>query len=359
MPTIYIYVIHAKHLTIRSNRFQNILRVIDDVAKRNNFNVKTQFVMQHEPNEIIKNLDSFNKKISYDPVNVPDFDNQRYNLTVPILSNIEKHKEAWKQIQNITDNNNDDLYLIIEDDALLFPEFIQNLNNLFTLNHDEWDMLSLGLLTTDRNLLSADDRPFLNFRKVGKILPSKEAYCLKKWAAKALLKQFDSYKYTMRIHLSYLLYNNTAIKVFYMKKQLFIDGSKLGIFPSSIHPTNPLIFNKEFVQLHTFIKLSPAEITTNLSKIRTIYTAIENIRSPDAMHLYGLLLYKMGNLTDAEKIFINSLDELKKQQGYINNQSEVVNNLIQIYKEKQSIEIFDTTNAKYSIKTLSSLLIEE
>jgi hypothetical protein len=359
MRTLYIYVIHAKHLTIRSNRFQNILRVIDDVAKRNDFSVKTQFIIQHEPSDISNNLAIFNTKTSYDPINVPDFDNQRYNLTIPILSNIEKHKEAWKQLQNIKTNDESDLYLIIEDDALLFPEFIQNLNDLFILNHDEWDMLSLGLLTTDRKLLSADDGPFLNFRNVGKILPSKEAYCLKKWAAKALLKQFDSYKYTMKIHLSYLLYNNTAIKVFYMKKQLFIDGSKLGIFPSSIHPTNPLIFNKEFVQMHTFIKLSPAEITTNLNKIRTIYTAIENIRSPDAMHLYGLLLYKIGNITEAEKIFTNGIDELKKQQGYINNQSEIVNILIQIYKEKQSIEIFDTSNAKYSVKTLSSLLIEE
>ena len=118
---INIFVIHSKHLTLRKNKFQNTLRSIDDAAKKNNYIVKTQFILQHEPDEIQSKIEELNKLVSYDPINDDDFDKQRYMLSVQLISNIEKHKQAWKLIQNMPSNN---LNLIIEDDAILLPECI-------------------------------------------------------------------------------------------------------------------------------------------------------------------------------------------------------------------------------------------
>lgn len=359
--TIYLYVIHAKHLTVRANRFQNILRVIDDIARVKKFAIKTQFILQHDQNEIEKKLEEYKSLISYDPINDPDFDNQRYVLTTPILSNLEKHKEAWKQIAataaTATKSNTSDLHLILEDDALLFPENIQNFHELFDLNHSEWDMLLLGLINVPPNNTLKE---FINFKDAPhKILSSKEGYFLKPKTAQLLIDQHKQYKFTARIHLSYFIKLNPSINVYFTKKPIFIDGSKLGIFPSSIHPTNLLIFNNEFIQMHMYVKKSPEEIKKDFNKIETLFKALQNINSPDVHHLYGVLLTKVGRIAEAEKIFMNGIDEMKKQQGFMNNQSEILNNLIDLYKTMQTDIDTDIHSAKYSVHTLQSLLKED
>ena len=351
---INIFVIHSKHLTLRKNKFQNTLRSIDDAAKKNNYIVKTQFILQHEPDEIQSKIEELNKLVSYDPINDDDFDKQRYMLSVQLISNIEKHKQAWKFIQNIT--NKSDINLIIEDDALLFPECIINFEEFLNINDNKWDMITLGLsvnspITTNDN--------FMNFRDIIKILPSKEAYCLKPSTAKLFLEQSQSYKFIMRLHLSYLIKTNPQLKIVFPKKRIFIDGSKLGVFPSSIHPTNILIFNNEYIQMHQYLHKSPEEIRSNLSQIQKLYRLVENLHSPDIMHLYGALMKKIGRLSEAEEILTEGIQELKKQQGFLNNQSEILNNLVDIYKDLQNdINTIDIKTAKYSIHTLQDLITE-
>jgi len=218
-------------------------------------------------------------------------------------------------------------------------------------------MLSLGLSTTNAQS-NADD--FINFRDTMRVLPSKEAYCLKPQTAKLFLEQSTNYKFIMRLHLSYLIKQNPNLKVMFLKNRIFIDGSKLGIFPSSIHPTNILIFNSEFVQMHTYVRKTAEEVKKDFSKIERLYKTVENIHSPDAMHMYGILLMKAGRIKDAEEIFTEAIQEMKKQQGFLNNQSELANNLVDLYKVLQKdIDTCDIKTAKYSVHTLPDLIQED
>ena len=351
---INLFVIHSKHLTLRKNRLQNTLRIIDDIGKKNNFIIKTQFILQHDPDEIQSKIDELNKLVSYDPINDDDFDKQRYMLSVQLISNIEKHKQAWKLIQNMPSNN---LNLIIEDDAILLPECISNFDEFLNINDNNWDMIILGLSV---NIPSQDSNNFINFRNILKILPSKEAYCLKPSTAKLFLEQSQNYKFTLRLSLSYLIKTNPELKIVFPKKRLFIDGSKLGIVPSSIHPTNVLVFNNEYIQMHQYIHKSPEDIKKNFNEIQKLYRIVENLHNPDIMHLYGVLLKKINRLEEAEEILIEGIQELKKQQGFLNNQSEILNNLVDIYKYMQKdINTIDIKNAKYSLHTLQDLIKED
>mgnify|MGYP003346399314 FL=1 len=351
---INLFIIHSKHLTLRKNRLQNTLRIIDDIGKKNNFIIKTQFILQHDPDEIQSKIDELNKLVSYDPINDDDFDKQRYMLSVQLISNIEKHKQAWKLIQNMPSNN---LNLIIEDDAILLPECISNFDEFLNINDNNWDMIILGLSV---NIPSQDSNNFINFRNILKILPSKEAYCLKPSTAKLFLEQSQNYKFTLRLSLSYLIKTNPELKIVFPKKRLFIDGSKLGIVPSSIHPTNVLVFNNEYIQMHQYIHKSPEDIKKNFNEIQKLYRIVENLHNPDIMHLYGVLLKKINRLEEAEEILIEGIQELKKQQGFLNNQSEILNNLVDIYKYMQKdINTIDIKNAKYSLHTLQDLIKED
>ena len=86
---------------------------------------------------------------------------------------------------------------------------------------------------------------------------------------------------------------------------------------------------------------------------------MQNICSPDAMHLYGILLMKAGRIKDAEQVLSDGIQELKKQQGFINNQSEMVNNLVDLYKDLQKDVDADIKSAKYSVYTLPDLIRED
>jgi flagellin-specific chaperone FliS len=360
--TLNIYIIHAKDLTIRANRFQNTLRTIDEVAKKNGFTLKTQFILQNEPAEIQGKIEELNKKISYDPVNDEDYDKQRYMLSVPLISNIEKHKEAWKRIAATSTSAAasapaPDLHLIIEDDALLFPECAVNFDEVLKLDHSKWDMLNLGLST---NQPTQAHQGLLNQRDLVKILPSKEAYCLKPSTAKVFLEKTDMYKFTMRLQLSYLIKTTPALTVMFPAKRVFIDGSKLGIFPSTLHPTNVLLFNNEYIQMHQYIHKTDEDVKRNFATIDKLYKAISHINSPDIMHLYGFLLKKCGRYNEAEKVLSEGIQEMKKQQGFLNNQSEIATNLIDLYKYMQKdIDDIDIKSAKYSVHTLKELICEE
>jgi hypothetical protein len=266
-----IYIIHSKHLTIRASRFNNTLRTIDEVAK-NNYLVKSHFILQYEANDIQSKIDDYNKLVSYDPINDSDFDNQRYMLSIQLISNIEKHKEAWRRIQAMQENSGD-LYLILEDDALLFPECVNNFSEFLKMENinasskaiHEWDMITFGL---SMNNVDPNSKLLLNFRDIYKVLPSKEAYCITPSIAKLFLENTNKFKFTLRLQLSYMIKMNPSIKIMFPSKRIFIDGSKLGIFPSTLHPTNILTFNNEYIQLHKYIQKSPDEIKSAFTQIK-------------------------------------------------------------------------------------------
>ena len=78
------------------------------------------------------------------------------------------------------------------------------------------------------------------------------------------------------------------------------------------------------------------------------------------MHLYGFLLKKCGRYNEAEKVLSEGIQEMKKQQGFLNNQSEIATNLIDLYKYMQKdIDDIDIKSAKYSVHTLKELICEE
>jgi hypothetical protein len=357
MSTLFIYIIHSKKLTLRANKLQNVLRDIDVITKNIGFQVKTQFILQYEPEEITKNIEEYNKKISYDPIGDNDLDSHLRMLNVQMISNFEKHKDAWNRISQSPKNN--DIHLVIEDDIMLLPDCAPNFKDLLTtsIKNTAWDLLILGMSLP--NASSNDQNDLIDIRKVLKILPSKEAYCITPSTAKLFYQKTDGLKFTMRIHLSHLIMTCDTLKVYFPKKRVFIDGSKLGICPSSIHPTNILFFNSEFVQMHSFIQKSNDEIKASFQQINKLYRAIENLNSPDAMHLYGLLMIKAGKTNEAKDLFVLAIEQLKKQQGLLNNQTELAINLIILYKDLQDdIKHIDTSNAKYSAKTINDLLVE-
>jgi tetratricopeptide (TPR) repeat protein len=140
----------------------------------------------------------------------------------------------------------------------------------------------------------------------------------------------------MRIQWSYWFSQNPDVKVCIPSKRIFLDASKLGIMPSSIHANNMLIFNREFVELTKIAALQEKDLKTKMKEAEQLYTAVLHMNSPDVMSVYGGILMKSGKLNEAKIMFMNALEILKVHNCKVNSAGDLYQNLINIHEKLQT-----------------------
>lgn len=337
-PTKYIlkaYIIHDETLRFRETSMNNTLKMLKMACHSSGVILRTIMVTKPNVQELQKDLNALQERVKYEKTGDPDFDNRMHMLSIEMLTNTEKHIAVWKNILNDDDANT--VSLVMEDDAYIMPEFTENLKELLSVLPAEilgaskkWDICFLGTTkqvdTTKRNLL------FSTTRDVCKILPSKESYILTKAIVNRLLKSIETLRYTLRTHLSWFLYHNQDIRSVLASKPIFLDGSKIGICTSTIHPINPLVINREFMELWNMQNKPDVSFT----EIKSLYKKIEHIRSPDVMHLYGRLLMERKKYEEAEEIFISAVKIVREQNGVLGPSSQLINDAIINYKNLQN-----------------------
>jgi len=349
--TLKVYVIHDESLRFRETNMNNTLKTLRNACMA--VGVPFQSIMITTPTTDIlqKDMSSLQEKVKYEKINDPDFDNRMHMLSIEMISNIEKHKEAWKRISE--DEDTDAISLVIEDDAFIMPEFANNILELLRIlpsqlltssisSKRNWDICFIG--TTKPTDNSGTSFEFTDTKSVGKILQSKESYIISPYILRRLIKSLDTMKYTLRTHLSWFINKNQDIRSVYPNKPIFLDGSKIGICTTTIHPMNPLIINKEFMDL--WHMQNKPEIP--ISEIRSLYKKIEHLRSPDAMHLYGRLLVERKSYMDAEDIFLDALKLMREQNGILGASSQLLTDAINNYKNIQKdIDEYRKKESKY------------
>jgi len=303
-------------------------------------------IMVTKPNaqELQNDINALQERVKYEKTGDPDFDNRMHMLSIEMLSNSEKHVAVWKSILNDTDANT--VSLIMEDDAYIIPEFTENLLELLTIlptEKNKWDICFLG--TTKQNDAAHKEITFSTTRDICKILPSKETYIITQNTVKRLLKSMENIRYTLRTHLSWFLHCNQDIRSVFASKPMFLDGSKIGICTSTIHPMNPLVINREFMELWNIQN----KLEVPFTDIKSLYKKIEHIRSPDAMHLYGRLLVERKKYDEAEEVFLSAVKIMREQNGVLGPSSQLLNDAISNYKNLQNnLEELQQKSSKYT-----------
>lgn len=342
LPLFKIHVIHTSSLTIRMQKLEPILQLLKTLGKNNGYKVEVAFTITPDPENLQGQIEDLQKKVSYDKTDSELFNQCIQILSLEMISNIEKHKETLSKIANSKSNNDKDLHLIIEDDMIILKDCIESFEDILKMDHSklDWDMIILGLSK------SVDPKETQKLEKLnelnsdGKILPSKEAYFIRKNVATKILKEFEVYKFTYRVQLSWIINNSPELKVCYPLKRTTIDGSKLGLFTSTIHSNNVLSYNNEYMQLYRFLTASKEDIEKNMGAIDQLYKTVKSLNSPDFTHLYGLLKIKTDALREGETILLEAIDQMRKSQGLLNSRSDLANNLVELYQHLQD----DITN---------------
>lgn len=327
MINLNVYVIHSSNL---KEREPNIERLKELSKLQNLMNVNITVVCDHEANELqmknIKNLIKLGK--------LEEGENEFYNqftkqLSLEIISNNFNH---FKALQNISKNNAEDYNLIIEDDIQYSDKMFNQISTLIEKLPADYDLTFLGQPSNNK---SSTDQ-VLSIEPIDRkdlILHCIDSCLISTVCAKNLLVSFFPIKYTQNIQMSYLI-NKLDLKAYKIFPNICGDGSKMGVYTSSVTTNNVHIFNDVYKRVYLLLNDENFDLES-VSKIKTLLAENQYKENPDFMHLEALLYKKIKDYEKSEEIFKETLKAYEEKNCVINNSSLFLRNYIGLYKHLQ------------------------
>lgn len=337
MIYINILAIHTDTLVFRKNFLIKALKTIEDICKRQSYAFNT-FIIKDTKDitvEVKKTEDA-------------DFDNNIISLDDCHKSNFSKQYQAIEKIVELSKTEKEGdihYYMCMEDDCVFLPQFVANLQ---TFLEDpkicEWDILLLCVCQP----IEMEDLLYRNARDLFKMLPSKECYMITSKTAEKLLPDLEKMHQHYRLQFSHWIYTHPEIITKYSTKRISIEGSKVGIMPSSVNNNNVLIYNRDYIKLFNMVH---GREPFSIEEATRLYDLSSHLKSPDIIHLYAVLLFKNEKLSEAREMFLEAVKENVAKNGKLEKNSEILNNAINICGLYQpDRDLYRKSPSKYGLK---------
>tara|TARA_B100000795_G_scaffold268556_1_gene255753 strand:- start:5384 stop:6412 length:1029 start_codon:yes stop_codon:yes gene_type:complete len=329
---LIIYLIFSDKLKNRHGNINATIEALKAICDKINFSFALNIINTPDSKDIDKNIKEYNNRVDYSKYPEDcDYNNYITALNCYQISNNEKQREAHKRIiehdKNCIEKNN--LYLILEDDVIISKLYLDNISNLLLkINEKEWDILLISLNTIN------DKNDFIDYKTVFRKILSKSCYFIKPKICEKLYEEMKIFKLRYR-HLLCKFINDNDNNILFYNKNTFIEGTKLGLYPTSINPNNYLCFNNNYIQI------SKIYTDNNITK-QDIQNAEEYLKhnefdSPDIFHIMSLLYEKSNDYYNAKVYSNNALESTKNNEGYLQKNSEILNHAIEIWKYDQDV----------------------
>lgn len=330
MTTLNIYFIHASHLKDREKIMNNFKNILGKYTFRDVNKTHIKIINEYDPQNI--NMNVIQKTVNYEPIKDTkiseglEFYNKAIkNLHVFQLSNVLKHYSALK---NISENNNENEYhLVLEDDILYQENVLLNLDRI--LHQKKYnDILFLGL-PTDKN----ESLEYKKTNELYRILPYTDSYLITAKCAKILYDNFLPIKWIGNVQLSYL-FEKLNIQPLTISPHIFIDGSKYGMFLSTLNANNQLLFNNDYM---TGITILAKDNYTDddMENNNKLFESSQISQNPDFMHLQAKYLTKIKKYKQARQVFDKAIQIYEINCNIVNHESLFLKDYIRLYKHLQ------------------------
>lgn len=322
---INIYIIKSEHLPMRAKSIDITVNKLRSLMKAQKIDSHISYITTPTVEDIQKNINDYNNKIDLtETIEDEDFKKLQNKFNLAQISNLFKHKKAYEFIKNSTNKHN----LILEDDVIILDDFINNFNDfLKLLNKIEYDILFTCISNNNGGKRLDIELSTINF----KILLSKSSYVLTPETAEKLCNYLEPIRFTIKHSLSKFIYDNKdTLQSYVLNKHLLLEGSKLGLFISTVNPTNQQLQNNKYIEMINLYN----KYDTNEAKFEDIldfYTK-NGKTNPEFQHLIGLIYYKKNDYNKALEYLQDAVLNMKKLEGYIPVFNEILNNCINMHK---------------------------
>lgn len=318
-----VYIIHVKAL---ANRKSLCDKLHAELLQATAFNLESfDYITKNDPGEITDSVDVDMSPIPNDNGQLDRLNTFLRPLKVVHVSNAMKHKEALQSIAVYPNENT--IHLVIEDDSLKQSTETNPLEQaMATFITDKLSVMFLGIppgaAAKNAKQLVSD---------VYNTLPCCDSYFITSTAARETLRHFTPIKFPTNIQLAYSL-AKAQIVSFMSAPAIFVDGSKLGVFVSTIDSNNRLVFNGHFVAI-------AKAITENLPEenIDALFNKAEPKWHPEFMHLQASYEKKKGNFKQAEQYYSEALNQYIAFGGIVDNQTELLRDFMRLYRHLQAL----------------------
>lgn len=335
-----VFVIHTKLLPLRK-------ALCDDLISRLNakFDLSFKYIDVYDADAIPAQIVKENVDLSPAPrdTNRSPYDTFLKGLHVRHLSNALKHAEAIKLASQSEEGK---FCLIIEDDVVFGENVAERLESVIKAlsKNDSWDVNFLGLPQPISNDISTPT--ITGVETLFKVLPEISSYIVKKEAAERLRDIFFPIRYMTNIQLTYLFLHKSKqvsfspFRMTMSTPNVFVDGSKFGVYLSSLLPNNKLILNQDYTKLHTIINSHEehnAKPYTEEEKsiISNKFESIKFVAHPEFQSLKGLFEAQIGNYEKAKSIYNSCYEIYKNNDSLLNGESDFIIQYARLFKHLQ------------------------
>jgi hypothetical protein len=277
-----------------------------------------------------------------DPKKVPDAPMMALStpLHVRAISNALKHREALQAIAKGYESSSGQRFaLVVEDDALFIEAQMMDVVKRAVAHAPEnADIIFLGLPSkrpvppvVDANSMEFDDVIDMVSTEV---LPACDSYLVACSAADRIASGFLPIRFGTNVQWTFLVRTGIVRKAYIAVPNAFVDGSKLGVFTSSIATNNLLIWNQGYCQLMTMMMQGDVSGFEALWNEQT--AMMQN--HPDALVLLADFYARTGRAEEARDTYDKALKRFEAEGCVVNNTSEFMKRYMSSYQNAPQLE---------------------
>jgi GR25 family glycosyltransferase involved in LPS biosynthesis len=317
-----IYVVHVKTLAHRKVTCEKLKSLFE-----NHPNVTFEYITDNDPVDI--KTENIRKYINYEPLKEEElkpYNSLLKNLHLNNLSNNLKHYQALEKAAS-----SNKLSLILEDDVIFNDSVPQQLQTAIQNMPQNVDMLFLGLPA-----MKETSESFQNVTETFPVIPCCDSYLITPTCARKLYDAYLPIKFATNIQLS-VLFRKLALNVMSLIPNIFVDGTKFGLYYSTLEVNNRLIFNQEYVKLAKLINEKNTFDEEEIQTINKLFVEVKLKTNPEFYYLKALFETKIGNVEFAKYIYQYTLYLYESNGSVINSQSHFLKDYLRIFKHLQTL----------------------
>lgn len=346
-PRLHVCILHSERLTARAPNVAKLRAAFEGAPW---LDATVEVITAHEPPTFSStNIQRF-VNISAAGLAEP-YDKLAAPFHVHHLSNALKHHAA---LASAAAHPDADALLVLEDDALFSDNMSAMLATTLRAAPADWEAVFLGLPSTLKPAASGAPQ-FEPLAAVFKIVPGCDSYLLRPAVAARLAAAFLPVRFVTHVHLSWLLSAaagaptavaaGAPVRAYVTTPNLFVDGTKLGVYISAIEVNNRLLWNAQYMALEGRVRRQETLTDADREAIAKALGEAHFQAHPDVVYLRGLFEMRCGRHAAARELFEQALRVLEAEGSVLNRGSELLANYCELYRHLQPPDAPDTPNA--------------
>jgi hypothetical protein len=331
MITLNVFFVHNTAMREREqtlSQFRSVLARHD--PDKSTFKIgKVSHIESFDPNTI--DMSVIQKTVNYAPF--PEdhpcakYNNVLKNLHIFQLSNVLKHMKAIEVAAQCGDN---ELCLILEDDISYdATKVLKSIETVIAMYQQE----SIVFLGLPNNKPDVKDTILEPTSELFEVIPYNDSYLIDRYAAKKLFDTYLPIKFINNIQMTIAI-QTSGIKSYQAIPNVFVDGSKLGIFTSSLNVNNILMFNGDYMKIRS---IATKDGEDGASKedgelVKSLCDKSPCAPHPDFQYMKALYLCKTGSYQESLNIFKAAHEVYTKNMCIMNHESSFLKDYMKVYK---------------------------